>query len=111
MVDKKYESGLVEFQEKVSRDQICRLAEHVENIERSSRRCDLIIENVPIDKTGISGECLTDVVDPITIHYSLQFAASGILFWKRLRHGGTVKNNKPESILVPQTTRRSLHSF
>lgn len=123
-VDRKYEMRLAELHEKVSSidllaapngcsssdqsavnlncDQIEKLAERVESMERLNRRCDLIIDGVPDLNRGVEGESLIEVVAAIAEHYRLAFSASDIVFCSRLRHGGIGHRNKPkpEPLLV-----------
>lgn len=123
-VDQKYEIRLAELHEKVSSinllaasngrssseqcavnlgcDQIERLTDRVESMERLNRRCDLIIDGIPAVNRGAEGESLIEVVSAIAKHYNLALSTSDIIFCNRLRHGGTANKNKskPESILV-----------
>lgn len=121
-VDKKYEIRLAELHEKVSSidllaasngsssseqcavhlncDQLEKLADRVESMERLSRRCDLIIDGVPAVNRGVEGENLIEIVAAVAKHFYLPFSASDIIFCRRLRHGGIVNRNKPKPELI-----------
>lgn len=126
LVDKKLEDGLAVLHERInsvtyknpfSKQQavesdanFIKLAERVESMERTNRRCDLLIDGLPVQMPYSSDEGI-QIVMAVVAHYKLALLPSDFVCCNRLRRSGAATRGKPESILVRFKQQRDRDDF